>query len=128
MSMVMTFAAFAAGSAHTFEGLSAAKIVEDGIEAITKLPKGRAFELAARRNVCSYPILIYAAKATLIIISSQLATHARMANAWRGATDGVYAVGKGLALCRIVSCSVLLAVMALISYTATPPLRIASQA
>eukprot|EP00965_Chrysotila_dentata_P039570 1315093-Pleurochrysis_carterae.AAC.1 len=63
--------------------------------------------------------------ATITIISSQPATHARMANALRSATDGAYTLGKGLARMAqmrrniphgVETCSILLAIMALISY------------
>eukprot|EP00965_Chrysotila_dentata_P106801 3528299-Pleurochrysis_carterae.AAC.1 len=125
MSMLMTLAAFAIGSTRTPEGWTAAKLVEDGIGVITNLPKARTIASAARRVVYSYPILTYVAMATIIIISSQPATHARMANAVRSAIDGAYTLGKWLALMAqmrrniphgVATCSILLAVMALISY------------
>eukprot|EP00965_Chrysotila_dentata_P092786 3063893-Pleurochrysis_carterae.AAC.1 len=71
-------------------------MVEDGIGIITNLPKACAIASTARRAVCSYPILTYTVMATIIIIVSQPATHARMANAWRGVIDGAYTLGKGL--------------------------------
>eukprot|EP00965_Chrysotila_dentata_P080153 2644670-Pleurochrysis_carterae.AAC.1 len=60
----MTLAAFAVGSTRATEGWTATKLVEDGIGIITNLPKARAVASAARRFVCAYPILTYAAMAT----------------------------------------------------------------
>eukprot|EP00965_Chrysotila_dentata_P079524 2622342-Pleurochrysis_carterae.AAC.1 len=125
MSMLMTLAAFAVGSTRTLEGWTAAKLVEDGIGVITYLPNTRAIASAARHVVCSYPTVTYVAMATIIIISLQPATQARMANAWRSTIDGAYTLGKGLARMTqmrrniphgVATCSILLAIMALISY------------
>eukprot|EP00965_Chrysotila_dentata_P021838 723431-Pleurochrysis_carterae.AAC.1 len=70
-------AAFAAGSAHMFEGLTAAKLFDGGIGAILGFQKARAFAATARRAVCTYPILTYTIMAIIIVASSQPATHAR---------------------------------------------------
>eukprot|EP00965_Chrysotila_dentata_P142614 4713939-Pleurochrysis_carterae.AAC.1 len=97
MSMAMTMAAFAAGSAHMFEGLTAAKLSYGGIGAILGFQKARAFAAIARRAVCTYPILTYTIMAIIIVASSQPATHAQVASAWRSAADGAYALGRGIA-------------------------------
>eukprot|EP00965_Chrysotila_dentata_P076204 2517079-Pleurochrysis_carterae.AAC.1 len=97
MSMAMTMAAFAAGSAHMFEGLTAAKLTDGGIGAILGIQKAsRAFAATARRAVCTYPILTYTVMAIIIVASSQPATHARVASAWRSTTEGAYALGRGI--------------------------------
>eukprot|EP00965_Chrysotila_dentata_P185050 6109226-Pleurochrysis_carterae.AAC.1 len=49
MSMAMAMAAFAAGSAHMFEGLTAAKLSDGGIGAILGFQKARALAATARR-------------------------------------------------------------------------------
>eukprot|EP00965_Chrysotila_dentata_P175657 5798800-Pleurochrysis_carterae.AAC.1 len=122
---MLAMGAFAAGQAHAFEGFGALQLPDSGIGAYMVSAEANALATGARRAMCDYPLSTYATQASVILVASQISTHACVARAWHQVRARLSNSRNGLTRAKearlnlapsVATCGLLFLVVAFLSY------------